>query len=128
MNYPSIFLYIFMTGFLGFEVFNLARLAFSWHRPINITEPFHTFVFWFKPCVLPLIIGLAVACWMLAVMPALFQASWAEMLLHQPDLSWIILLGGMLALVNGIMRSSVNAWKINKRYPNRQNGTRGPSG
>ncbi len=58
VNMPSIFLYIFMTGFLGFEVFNLARLAFSWHRPIHKTGQSHTFRFWFKPCVLPMMIGL----------------------------------------------------------------------
>jgi CubicO group peptidase (beta-lactamase class C family) len=115
-NYPSFFLYIFMIGFLGFEIFNLARLAVTWNRPPKITGQSHTFRYWFKPCVLPVMIGLVVACWMLGAMPVLFQAPWPVMLLHQPDLSWIILLGGLLALLNGILRSGVNAWKL-KKYP-----------
>jgi hypothetical protein len=111
-NYPSIFLYIFMVGFLGFEIFNLVRLAVTWHRTPKITGPSHTFRFWFKPCGLPLLIGLMAACWMLLAMPAMFQASWPVLLLHQPDLSWVILLGRTLALINGILRCSVNAWKL----------------
>jgi CubicO group peptidase (beta-lactamase class C family) len=114
-NYPSIFLYIFMTGFLGFEIFNLARLAVTWHKSPKITRQSSTFQFWFRPCVLPLLVGLMVAAWMLVAMPVLFQASWPVMLLHQPDLSWIILLGGSLALFNGILRSGGNAWKLIRR-------------
>jgi CubicO group peptidase (beta-lactamase class C family) len=120
-NYPSVILYIFMIGFLGFEIFNLARLAVTWHRSPKITGQSHTFRFWFRPCVLPLLIGLMVACWMLIVMPVMFQASWPVMLLHQPDLSWIILIGGSLALIHGILRSGTNAWKLKKRYPRRSN-------
>ena len=113
-NYLPVFLYIFMIGFLGFEIFNLASLAVTWHRPYKTTGQSHTFKFWLRPCVLPLLIGLMVASWMLGVMPVMFQASWPVMLLHQPDLSWIILLGGSLALFNGILRSGVNAWKLKK--------------
>ncbi len=113
-SFSAVFLYVFMTGFLGFEVFNLARLAVTWRRPIQRAGSLRTIRFWFKPCILPLLIGLAVAGWMLALMPVLFQASWPAMLLHQPDLSWVILMGGIFALVNGILRSSVNAWKLNK--------------
>jgi len=113
-NYPSVFLYIFMIGFLGFEIYNLARLAVTWNRPPKIIGQSHTFRYWFKPCVLPLSIGLMVACWMLGAMPAMFQSSWPIMLLHQPDLSCIILLGGSLALFNGILRTGVNAWKLKK--------------
>jgi hypothetical protein len=115
VNYPPIFLYIFMTGFLGFEVFNLARLAVTWQRPLKMRSQSGAFRTWFKPCGLPLAIGLLVAGWMFLAMPLLFQASWPVMLLHQPDLSWVILLGGSLALCNGILRSGVNAWKLNKR-------------
>lgn len=114
LNASAVFLYVFMTGFLGFEVFNLARLAVTWRRPIQRDGSLRTIQFWFKPCVLPILIGLAVAGWMLALMPVLFQATWPAMLLHQPDLSWIILMGGIFALTNGLLRSSVNAWKLNK--------------
>lgn len=114
-NYPVVFLFIFMMGFLGFEIFSLARLAVTWHRQPKITGPSHSFRFWFKPCVLPLIIGLAVASWMLVAMPMLFQSSWPVMLLHQPDLSWVMLLGGSLALLNGILKSGINGWKLKNR-------------
>jgi CubicO group peptidase (beta-lactamase class C family) len=112
VNIPTMTLFISMTGFLGFEIFNLARLAVTWRRPLKISAPSGTFRTWLKPCGLPLSIGLMVACWMLLVIPILFQASWPMMLLHQPDLSSIILLGGMLALSHGILRSGVNAWKL----------------
>jgi CubicO group peptidase (beta-lactamase class C family) len=114
MNYPSIFLYIFMTGFLGFEIFNLARLAVTWNLSPKIAGQVHTFRLWFRSCGLPLLIGLMVACWMFVAMPVLFQSSWQVMLLHQPDLSWVILLGGSLALLNGILKSGVNVWKLVK--------------
>jgi CubicO group peptidase (beta-lactamase class C family) len=113
-NYPSVFLYVFMTGFLGFELVNLVLLAVALQRPPKVMGRSHGIRFWFKPCVLPLLIGLTVASWMLAAMPVMFKASWPVMLLHQPDLSWIILLGGTLALVNGILRSGVNAWKLKR--------------
>ncbi len=113
-NYPSVFLYIFMIGFLGFEIYNLARLPVTWNRPLKIIGQSHTFRYLFKPCVLPLLIGLMVACWMLIVIPMMFQSSWPVMLLHQPDLAWVILLGGSLALFNGILRSGINARKIKK--------------
>ena len=113
-NYIPVFLYIFMIGFLVFEIFNLTRLAATWRQAPKIPVPSHTFRFWFRPCILPLLMGLTVASWMWIAMPIMFQASWPVMLLHQPDLSWIILLGGGLALFNGILRSGVNAWKIMK--------------
>jgi CubicO group peptidase (beta-lactamase class C family) len=115
VSYPAIFLFIFMLAFLGFEIYNLVRLAVTWKRPPKITGQTHTFRFWFRPCVLPLMIGLMAACWMLLAMPVMFQATWPVMLLHQPDLSWIIFLGGFLALFNGILRSGGNAWKLLRR-------------
>jgi CubicO group peptidase (beta-lactamase class C family) len=111
-NISSVFLYIFMTGFLTFEVFNLARLVITWRRPLKISTKTATSRSWFKFLGLPLLIGFIVASWMLVGMPLMFHVSWAVMLLNQPDLSWVILLGGSLALFNGMLRSGLNAWKI----------------
>ncbi len=113
--YPVLLLYIFMSGFLVFEIVNLGRLATAWKRPVVIAGPANTFRPWFKPCGLPLLIGLGVAGWMLGGMPVMFQASWPVMLLNQPDLAWVILLGGSLALLNGVLRSGLNAWKLKRR-------------
>ncbi len=96
-NYPALFLYVFMLGFLAFELFNLVRLVATLRRPIKNAEKISRF----KLLGLPLLIGLIVAVWMLGVMPLMFHVSWPVMLLNQPDLSWVILLGGTLALFNG---------------------------
>jgi uncharacterized SAM-binding protein YcdF (DUF218 family) len=97
-----------MTGFLAFELFSLVRLIATLRRPIKNVEKISRF----KLLGLPLLIGLIVAAWMLGVMPQMFHVSWPVMLLNQPDLSWVILLGGTLALFNGVLRSGRNAWKI----------------
>lgn len=109
-NYPSIFLYVFMTGFLAFELFNLVRLIATLHRPIKNAGKISRF----RLLGLPLLIGLIVAGWMFVAMPLMFQVSWPVMLLNQPDLAWVILLGGALALFNGVFRTGRNAWKILK--------------
>jgi CubicO group peptidase (beta-lactamase class C family) len=109
-NYPSIFLYGSMIGFLAFELFDLARLIGTWRRPLKMEKKFSGF----KLIGLPLLIGGSVAVWMFVMMPLMFQVGWKVMLLNQPDLSWVILLGGSLALFNGVLRTGRNAWRIIK--------------
>jgi CubicO group peptidase (beta-lactamase class C family) len=111
-NAASLLLYTFMIGFLAFEIFNLARLITTWRQPLPILREMVTPRARFKYLGMPLIVGLMVACWMFAAMPFMFQVSWAVMLLNQPDLSWVILSGGTLALLNGLLRFARNAWKI----------------
>jgi hypothetical protein len=112
INIGALFLYIFMTGFLMFEVFRLVRLIVSWRRPLQTFGSKFTARIGFKYLGLPILIGLIVAIWMFVAMPLMFQASWPVMLLNQPDLSWVILLGGSLALLNGILSCGQNASKI----------------
>jgi len=109
-NYASIFLYGSMIGFLVFEVFNLARLISTWRRSLKMEKKNSRF----RLIGLPLLIAGSVAIWMFVMMPLMFQAGWKVMLLNQPDLSWVIFLGGSLALFNGVLRSGRNAWRIIK--------------
>ncbi len=105
-------LYIFFIGFLGFEFFKLGRFIFTLRRQ-NQGNKFVS-ASWFKQIVLPALIGLIVALWMFISMPLMFKVSWQVMLRNQPDLAWVVLLGGLLALLNGILQSMHNAWKISK--------------
>ncbi len=38
----------------------------------------------------------------------MFGVPWRVMLLNQPDLAWVILISGSLALVNGVLQSIKN--------------------
>jgi len=105
-------LYIFFISFLGFEFFKLGRFIFTLRRQ-NQRNQFVS-ASWFKQIVLPVLIGLIVALWMLIMMPLMFKVPWQVMIRNQPDLAWVILLGGFLALLNGILKSIQNAWKISK--------------
>jgi CubicO group peptidase (beta-lactamase class C family) len=105
-------LYIFFIGFLGFEFFKLGRFIFSLRRQ-NQRNKFVS-ASWFKQIVLPVLIGLIVVLWMFIIMPLMFKVPWQVMIRNQPDLAWVVLLGGLLALINGILQSMQNAWKISK--------------
>jgi len=105
-------LYIFFIGFLGFEFFKLGRFVFTLRRQ-NQRNQFVS-ASWFKQIALPVLIGLTVALWMFISMPLMFKVPWQVMIRNQPDLAWVVLLGGLLALLNGILQSLQNAWKISK--------------
>jgi len=105
-------LYIFFIGFLSFEFFKLGHFVFTMRRQ-NQRSKFAS-ASRFKQIVLPLLIGLTVALWMFMCMPLMFKVPWQVMLRNQPDLAWAVLLGGLLALLNGILQSVQNAWKIRK--------------
>jgi hypothetical protein len=106
-------LYIFFIGFLGFEFFKLGRFIYTMRRQ-NQRNKFAT-ASRFKLIFLPLLIGLIVALWMFIMMPLMFKVSWQVMIRNQPDLGWVVLLGGLLALLNGILQSMQNAWNIRKK-------------
>lgn len=105
-------LYIFFMGFLGFEFFKMGRFIFTMRRQNqrNMLASASRF----KHIFLPVLIGLIVALWMFIIMPLMFKVPWQVMILNQPDLAWVVLLGGLLALLNGILQSIQNAWKISK--------------
>jgi len=105
-------LYIFFMGFLGFEFFKLGRFIFNLRRQKQQDK--FVSASWFKQIVLPVSIGLIVALWMFICMPLMFKVPWQVMICNQPDLAWVVLLGGLLALLNGILQSVQNAWKISK--------------
>jgi len=105
-------LYIFFTGFLSFEFFKLGCFLFILRRQ-NQRNKFASASL-FKHIFLPVLIGLIVALWMFIIMPLMFKVSWQVMIRNQPDLAWVVLLGGLLALLNGILQSVQNAWKIRK--------------
>jgi len=105
-------LYIFFMGFLSFEFFKLGRFIFTKRRQ-NQRNKFAS-ASRFKHLFLPVLIGLIVAVWMFTIMPLMFKVSWQVMIRNQPDLAWVVLLGGLLALLNGILQSVQNAWRIRK--------------
>jgi hypothetical protein len=49
---------------------------------------------------------------MFIAMPRMFQVPFSVMLLSQPDLTWVIATGGGLAVLNGILQSSLNGVRI----------------
>jgi len=107
-------LYIFFMGFLGFEFFKLGRFMFTVRRQ-NQRNKFAS-ASRFKQIVLPLLIGLIVALWMFISMPLMFKVPWQVMIRNQPDLAWVVLLGGLLTLLNGILQGAQNARKISKAF------------
>jgi hypothetical protein len=106
------FLYIFFMGFLSFEFFKLGRFMFTMRRQ-NQRIKFAS-ASRFKHIFLPTLIGLIVALWMFICMSLMFKIPWQVMMRNQPDLAWVVLLGGLLALLNGILQSMQNAWKISR--------------
>ena len=105
-------LYIFFMGFLVFEFSKLSRFIFTLRRHNQRNKLASASRF--KQIVLPVLIGLIVALWMFIIMPLMFKVPWQVMIRNQPDLAWVVLLGGLLALLNGILKSMQNAWKISK--------------
>jgi CubicO group peptidase (beta-lactamase class C family) len=105
-------LYIFFVGFLGFEFFKLGRFIVTLRRQNQRNKGVSASRF--KQIVLPFLIGLVVALWMFICMPLMFKVPWQVMICNQPDLAWVVLLGGLLALLNGILQSVQNAWKTSK--------------
>jgi hypothetical protein len=114
-NYGALGLYAGMSGLLLFEVYNLVRVALTWRRLPIARGPQRQRWLWFRRLVLPLLVGAAVACGAFVLMPAMFQAPPAVMLLNQPDLSWIIFLSGALALLNGVLRFASNALALRRQ-------------
>jgi CubicO group peptidase (beta-lactamase class C family) len=105
-------LYIFFIGFLGFEFFKLGRFIFTMRRQ-NQQNKFAP-ASRSKHIFLPVLIGLIVAVWMFTIMPLMYKVSWQVMIRNQPDLAWVVLLGGLLGLLNGILQSAQNVWIIRK--------------
>ncbi len=108
----ALFLYTFMAGLLCYEIFRLVQMMKRWFHPANLLVKGNKRWFIFRYLVLPILVGMLVGFTCLVGMPGMFQVSLAVMLLNQPDLTWVIILAGVLALINGPLASSLNGRKI----------------
>ena len=92
---------------LVFEVYRLIRVLTARRSAKTVpSDPISRLRF--KRLGLPLLIGGMVAGFMFIGMPLMFGVPWRVMLLNQPDLAWVILISGSLALVNGVLQSIKN--------------------
>ncbi len=109
-NFMAVFFYSMMSLVLVFEVYRFIRVLTNRrsakHLPSNLTSRLR-----FKRLGLPLLIGGMVASFMFIGMPLMFGVPWRVMLLNQPDLAWVILISGSLALMNGVLQSIKNGRK-----------------
>ena len=112
VSYPVLALYAGMSAFLVFEIYRLVAILRGGLRPrrpiLRVSTPW----FWFRKLGLPVFIGSTVGAWMLVGMPRFFQVPFRVMLLNQPDLTWVIAIGGGLAFLNGVLQSGLNGFRI----------------
>lgn len=110
-------LYISMLSALIFEVVQLIRVFLDAFRLRKPFPPTRNRGFVFRKLGLPILIGATVGLWMFVLMPLMFAVPIKVMLLNQPDITYAILIVGTLALLNGILRTGLNAvriWKFEK--------------
>jgi hypothetical protein len=112
INYSALALYAGMSAVLVFEIIRLLLLIRKGLHPQPQTLPVHKPWFWFRKLGLPLLIGSAVGVWMFLGMPRMFQVPFSVMLLNQPDLTWVIAIGGGLAVLNGMLGCVLNGMSI----------------